>query len=198
MFHVELRQRPNVARAFNLTEEDLRSRFLAPLFAGGPFEYAGHEWVGRQARVTVLEGRELAPNELLLGRGWSNAKKYGSDVTERVLGTSQSDAQGRETLQRVRERILGRIDAGPLELISALALVDDLLPGRPASERFSTTAQAAWELLHRGQAELLDEAGVRVERGRWQELLLGWATSSDAQATASSISLARSASDENR
>jgi hypothetical protein len=198
MYHVELRQRPNVARAFNISEEKLQSEFLAPLFGGKPFEYAGHEWDGRQAHVTILEGPELAPNQLLLGRGWSNAEKLGADVTQRILAASRTDAARREVVQRASERILGRIAAGQLELDAVLALVDDLLAGRPASERYAAAAQAAWELLHRGQAVLLDATGMPVARDRWQELLLGWAGQTGDQATTSSISLARSASDANR
>ena len=198
MYHVELRQRPNVARAFNLSEDKLRSEFLAPLFGGKPFEYAGHEWDGRNAHVTILEGPQLAPNQLLLGRGWSNAEKLGVDVTQRILAESRTEAIRRELVRRSSERILGRIAAGPLELGDAPALVDDLLAGRPASDRYATAAQAAWELLHCGHAVLLDAAGTPVARERWQELLLGWASQTGDQATTSSISLARSESDANR
>ena len=39
VFHVELRQRPNMARAFNLSEEEVIARFLKPLMAGRPLIY---------------------------------------------------------------------------------------------------------------------------------------------------------------
>lgn len=198
MYHLELRQRPNVARAFNLSEDKLRAEFLAPLLGGKPFEYAGHEWDGRKARVTILEGPQLAPNQLLLGRGWSNAEKLGADVTERILAASWTEAKHREVVQRLSERILGRIAAGPLELGAAVGLVDDLLAGSPAGGNHAIIAQAVWELLHRGQAVLLDAGGTPVARDRWQELLLGWANRTGDQATTSSISLARSGSDANR
>lgn len=204
MFHIEIRQRPNVARAFNLGEEELRERFLTPLAAGAPFEYAGHEWLGRKTKVTILEGRELTESELLLGRGWSNAGKYGTDVTERVVGSAAERARRRQVTERLGERIVGAIAAGPLELDTALGLTGDLLAGRPDAERLQATAEAVWELLHRHQAVLLAD-GTPVEPGRWQQLLLAWGTGAAAdlggtggQATRSSISVARSDAVANR
>jgi hypothetical protein len=198
MFHVELRQRPNVARTFNLTGEALRAQVVSKLRSGELFEYAGHEWDGRQAHVTILEGPQLAPHELLLGRGWSNAQKSGTDVTGKVLEHSQSDAGRRDAIDRLTERILGRISAQPLTLAAAVSLADDLLPGHRASERLAVAELAAWELLHRGRADLVDGSGTAIGPQEWEQLLLRWETWSGAQATASSISLARSASEENR
>jgi hypothetical protein len=198
MFHVELRQRPNVARAFNLTGEALREQLVSKLLAGQMFEYAGHEWDARQAHVTILEGPQLAPHELLLGRGWSNARKGGTDVTRQQLEHSQSDTGRRDAVDRLTERILGRISAQPLTLPQAVSLAGDLLSGHRASERLAVAELAAWELLHRRRAELVDGSGARIAPQDWEPILLRWETWSGAQATASSISLARSDSEENR
>jgi hypothetical protein len=192
VFHVEVKQASQVARAFNLTEQELQSRLLVPLAHGGELSFADRDWDPRELRVTILEGRRLAPNELMLGRNWTNAQKVGSDVTARVLADVHAQADRRALAQRVSERMLGRIAAGPLELDSAVVLVDDLLAGRPVSERLQVTAEAAWELLHRHQAALLDADGATIARERWQPVLLAWADRSGDQATTSSIRLARS------
>jgi hypothetical protein len=198
MFHIELRQRPNVARSFNLTGEALRAEVVSKILAGEVFEYAGREWDGRRAHVTVLEGPQLASHELLLGRGWSNAQKSGTDVTRQLLEHSQSDAGRRDAIDRLSERILGRLSAEPLPLCAAVSLADDLLSGHRASERLAVAELAVWELLHRRRADLVEGSGARIVEARWESLLLRWETWSDAQATASSIRLARSDSEANR
>lgn len=198
MFHVELTQRPNVARAFNLSDESVQSQFVTPLLSGGIFEYAGHEWEAHKARLTIVEGRALAPNELLLGRGWTNARKVGTDVTARFVDQARVQAEQRDAVARLGERILGAVAAGPITLVNAAGLADDLLAGRADQARLAVTAQAAWELLHRGRATLLDGDGARIPREEWEATLLSWAGVAGAQATTSAISLARSESDANR
>ncbi len=198
MFHAELRQRPNVARAFNLTAAQLGAQFLAPIAAGSSFEYAGHEWDGATVKLTVLEGPRLEPGQLMLGRGWANAQKFSTDVSDRIATRAQAEGQDREAVQRLQERIVGGLIGGPLALPRAVTLADDLLAGRRASERLAAAEQAVWELLHRGGVELVDGAGTPVRADQWQGVLLRWESWSPAQATTSAISLARSSSDANR
>ena len=88
MFHIELRQRPHTARAFNLSEEELSRRFLAPLRAGQTLAYGDREWEPAKTKLTIYEGRELGPEEIGLGRGWQNVARSGTEVTERMLGTA--------------------------------------------------------------------------------------------------------------
>jgi hypothetical protein len=198
MFHVELRQRPNVARAFNLTQEEVREQFLVPLGTGRPFAYSGHEWDGGKAELTVLEGPRLEPNQLIFGRGWPNAQKLSTDVSAEIATQSRAEAESREVVGRLQERILGGLIGGPIALAQLLPLADDLLPGRGSGERLAAVAQAVWELLHRHRADLVDPTGSAMPQGEWQQALLAEETWSPDQATTSAISLARSSSDANR
>jgi hypothetical protein len=198
VYHVELKQHTEVARAFNLTEEELRQGLLEPLARGGGFRFADRDWDAGEVTPTIVEGRRLGPGELVIGLGWTNAVRLGTDVTEAILEAVRAEAQRREVVQRLSERIIGRIGAGPLELTAAAALVDDLLAGQSVSERLATAAQAAWELLQRRQAELVDGDGAPIDPDQWQQVLLGWASASGDQATTSAISLRRSESDANR
>jgi hypothetical protein len=198
VYHVELKQHSEVARAFNLSEDELRQGLLEPLTRGGPFRFADRDWDAGELTPTILEGRRLRPGELVIGLGWPNAFRLGTDVTDPMLAAVRAEAQRREAVQRLSERILGRIGAGPLELTAAVAVADDLLAGHSVSERFATTAQAAWELLQRQRAELVDAAGAPIDPDQWQQVLLGWASASGDQATTSAISLKRSESDANR
>ena len=187
-----------MARAFNLTDEALRAQFVTRLLAGEVFEYADREWDARKAHVTILEGPQLAAHELLLGRGWTNAQRTATDVTEQLLAQSRSDAGRRDVIVALTDRIVGRIAAEPLPLQAAVSLADDLLPGHRPSERLAVAELATWELLHRRRADLVDGSGVRLGQGEWESLLLRWETWTGGQATRSSISIVRSESDENR
>jgi hypothetical protein len=195
VFHVELRQRPHVARAFNLSAEELQRRFVGPLRAGRTIAHADREWTAAKTRLTIYEGRELGPEEIGLGRGWGNVLRSGTDVTQRMLNAAPARADRPEEVDRLKERLLGRLSAGPIPLAEMVALAHDLPPGARASHRLGLAELAVWELLHQGAAELQGPAGV-IERGEWERTLLSWAAWS--QATTSSISLARSASEANR
>lgn len=203
MLHVELRQRPHVARAFNLREPEVAARFLRPLLAGRPLTYADRDWDPKRTKLTVLEGPELGLEELGIGRGWANAQRSGTDVTERLLARARELTARPPELDRLKERIVGRIDAGPLPLTRVVVLTEELMPGHRASERLSVAELAVWELLHERVVELLarDAAAIEpVAEPGWQAHLLSWESwsAADAQATTSAIILARSASDANR
>ena len=85
MFHVELRQFPHQARAFNLTREELNARILAPWVAGAAVELDDRRWLPERAKLTIYEGPELAPEDLGMGRGWGNVTRDGAEVTARLL-----------------------------------------------------------------------------------------------------------------
>ncbi len=72
MFHVELRQFPHQARAFNLTRDQLEARILGPWVSGGSIELDDRHWLPDRARLTIYEGPHLAPDQLGMGRGWQN------------------------------------------------------------------------------------------------------------------------------
>jgi hypothetical protein len=84
LFHIELRQFPHNAWSFNLGDGELRA-IVGPWVRGELVEVGERRWNPQQARLTILEGPELALGQLTMGRGWRLAQKDGEDVTERVL-----------------------------------------------------------------------------------------------------------------
>ncbi len=92
MFHVELRQFPHNACRFNLDERALQA-IVEPWARERVVEVEGRKWSPQQAKLTVLEGPELALVELSMGRGWRAAQRRSTDVTERVLAAAQSAAR---------------------------------------------------------------------------------------------------------
>jgi hypothetical protein len=94
MFHVELRQFPHSACAFNLSEAEL-SGLVTPWSRDEWVELGERKWNPHQARLTVLEGPHLPVEDLAVGRGWRNAQHRSEDVTERMLARAQTSQQGR-------------------------------------------------------------------------------------------------------
>jgi hypothetical protein len=88
MFHVELRQFPHNACAFNLTEAEL-SQIVEPWSREQWIELGERKWNPHQARLTVLEGPRLEVEELAMGRGWRNAQHQSEDVTDRVIARAR-------------------------------------------------------------------------------------------------------------
>ena len=170
MFHVEIRSTLQVVREFNLSNERLWVEFLMPLMSGVDFTVEGHEFVPRQTRLRVYEGPELRLDQLGMGRGWQNVERTAADVTERVLAqarehashaqagehTSQArpDAGAPGAVDLVRERLIGRIAAGPIAAPELLEVAAELMPQATEQERLEVVQRAAWELLERGAAQL--------------------------------------------
>jgi hypothetical protein len=168
VYHVELRQFPHVARAFNLTREQLDLRVLARWVDGKPVELDQRRWSPERARLTVYESRRLAGDELGLGRGWSAVAGSGQDVTARVL----AEARRRSDLPAgVKERLLERLNDRPLALHEIVELSE--APSGRASERLAVAEQAVWELLHEDRAALVRGADALAE-GEWRPALLSW------------------------
>jgi hypothetical protein len=84
MYHVEMRQFPHNACRFNLDEAELRP-IVYPWVREQFVDMGERKWSPHQARLTILEGPELSPQQLAIGRGWRAAQREGQDVTERVL-----------------------------------------------------------------------------------------------------------------
>jgi hypothetical protein len=167
MFHVEMRMGVHIVREFNLGEQRLWLEFLAPLMAGKDFNVEGHDFIPRQTRLKVYEGPELRPDQLGMGRGWQNVERSADDVTERVLErarehTAAAAAAAAPTTVRtsspaaelLRERLIGRLTAGPIAAEEILAIAAELLPESGEAERLGVASQAAWALLERGIAQL--------------------------------------------
>ncbi|HEV3318963.1 MAG TPA: hypothetical protein VG053_04410 [Solirubrobacteraceae bacterium] len=91
MFHVELRQFPHNACAFNLTDAEL-SQIVEPWSRDEWIELGERKWSPHQARLTVLEGPHLPIEDLAMGRGWRNAQHQSQDVTERVIAQALASA----------------------------------------------------------------------------------------------------------
>jgi hypothetical protein len=91
MYHVELRQFPHNLCRFNLTERDIRA-LAGPWAREEWIELGERKWSPHQARLTILEGPELAVGQLSMGRGWRAAERQGQDVTERLLAEARHAA----------------------------------------------------------------------------------------------------------
>ncbi len=164
MFHVELRMGMHVVREFNLSEQRLWLEFLAPLMAGQDFTLEGHEFSPRQTRLTVYEGVELRPDQLGMGRGWQNVERSASDVTERVLARAREHTAAAASktpeparpaaAELLRERLIGRLSAGPIAAAEILAIASELVPDASDAERQQIAGHAAWALLVRDAAQL--------------------------------------------
>jgi len=199
VFHVELRQFPHSARAFNLSLDELRASFLSPWVAGRTLEWAQRQWAPDRAKLTVYEGPELRPDELGMGRGWANAARGGEEVTARVLAEEQQTARGGEPLQVLKLELEALCAQAPQRLPAVAALAERRWPQLRASERLALAEQAVWELLHERRVALVRELPAGPEPGPepiaeadWQASLLAWAswTGTDAGAGALASALA--------
>jgi hypothetical protein len=204
-FHVELRQFPHVARAFNLSGEELGARLLEPWVAGRTVQLQDRRWDPERARLTIYEGPELRPEEIGLGRGWANVTRAGAEVTEALLTRARGEPEARLSSEDLKSAILARCASEPLALgeVVALAGTDRVR----ASERLALAEEAVWELLHAGAVRLV-RGGEAPAPDRWRSVLLSWAawrdpstlleTASPGHATTSAISRSRSESEANR
>ncbi len=109
-FHVELRQFPHAARAFNLTAEELQAGFVGPWLVGAAVHWDDRRWDPGRAKLTIYEADELRPDQIGMGRGWGNVTKSGREVTSALL------ERGRSTIEDRKAEVLRRCAAGPLAL----------------------------------------------------------------------------------
>jgi hypothetical protein len=168
VFHVELRQFPHVARAFNLTREQLDLRVLTRWVEGKAIEFDERTWSPERAKLTVYEARGLATEELGLGRGWSAVAGGGEDVTARVL----QEARGRGSAPRsFKELLVEQLAHGAVGLSEIVELAD--APSGRVSDRVAVAEQAVWELLHEGRLALSRD-GHALGQGEWRAALLSW------------------------
>jgi hypothetical protein len=165
VFHVEIRQFPHVAHAFNLTADQLDARIVAPWVRGISVEWGDRRWAPERAKLTIYEGSELAPEDIGMGRGWQNARRGAENVTERVLAAAESVGQFKEAVYATT----------PIGLPAILALAHERYPGRRVSERLALAEQAVWELLHEGKLTMRRD-GESLPREDWQVALLDWSS----------------------
>jgi hypothetical protein len=166
MFHVEMRMGMQVVREFNLTEERLWLEFLAPLMDDRPFVVEDHEYIPQETRLKVFEGDELRLDQLGMGRGWQNVERAYTDVTERVLARAREHtaagtrppepAAGAHApaAELLRERLIGRLSAGPITAAEILSTAIELMPGSAEPALLDVAQRAVWALLERDVAML--------------------------------------------
>jgi hypothetical protein len=173
-FHVELRQFPGSARAFNLTQAELRRRFVDPWIAGRAIELDERRWSPEKAKLTIYEAPHLPTSQMGLGRGWANVTKDGRDVTGEMLAQAQSASStpADEATQWVKGEVERLPEVSPQVV---LALLNARHPGWRPSDRLAVAERAIWELLHRGELQMRRD-GELVDPGNWEELILAWET----------------------
>jgi hypothetical protein len=164
MFHVELRRFPNVARAFNLTAEELEHRIVAPWAAGAPVELDDRQWEPARSKLAIYEGPEIPPEERGLGRGWAAVTRTGEDVTARML------ERAHDSVERFKAELLA---GGRMTLSEVVARATRSHPQTRVSEQLALAEQAVWELLHQGRLALVGPEGT-LARERWGPVLLRW------------------------
>ena len=180
MFHVELRQFPHQARTFNLTREELDARILGPWVTGAPINLQDRRWTSDKAKLTIIEGAELRPDEIGLGRGWNNATKGGADVTAKLLDEARHIRQA--PADELKEAIVVACAGSPIALSQVVAVAAAREPQRRPSELLGAAEQAVWELLHAGRLRLLRHSD-EVGRERWQAVLLSWSSWTSTEVT---------------
>jgi hypothetical protein len=173
MFHVELRQFPHQARAFNLSREELEARILEPWVTGAPIALQDRRWTSEKAKLTIVEGPQLRPDEIGLGRGWNNANRSGTDVTETLIDEARRTRAA--PADELKEAIVAACAGSPIALAQVVAVAAAREPQRRPSELLGAAEHAVWELLHAGRLRLLRRS-EEVPREHWQPVLLSWSS----------------------
>jgi hypothetical protein len=184
MFHVELRQFPYVARAFNLTPDELQTRVLGAWVRGEVVELDDRHWGPEKARLTIYEGPQLKPEEMGLGRSWANVTKNCTEVTEQLLTLERQAAasagQGNrapETVSGLQSEILERCALGELVVSELIELLSRRHPDWRVSNRIALAEQSIWQLLHQGRLTISwADGGPPIEKDAWGPVLLAWRT----------------------
>jgi hypothetical protein len=176
VFHLELRQFPHLARVFNLSPEELHARVVAPWTAGRTIDLEDHRWDPNRAKLTIYQARELAGEDLGMGRGWGTVTREGEDVTEQLLEAARAQEEEPAELGEIKSRLLAASAEAPLPLAQVVALIGDAT--WRLSERLRVAEQVVWELLHEERLDLI-EHGATATRDRWQPVILSWSAWTD-------------------
>jgi hypothetical protein len=89
MYHMEMRLFPHSAWTFNMSEAEVTA-VVVPWARKEWVEVGERKWNPHESTLTVLEGPQLALDQLKMGRGWRAAQRNGADVTERFVGAAQA------------------------------------------------------------------------------------------------------------
>jgi hypothetical protein len=172
VFHVEFRQFPNVARAFNLSRQELMTRIVAPWVSGASVHWNERSWNPEKARIVIYEGPALAPAEIGLGRGWANASRGGTEVTQRVL----DEARVPPALESFKSEVSQLAATEPVPLSALVPLAAERHPQARASEQLGLAEDAVWQLLHEQRVILRRHGEPPLPQEEWSALLLRWDT----------------------
>lgn len=174
MFHVELRQFPHVARAFNLSREELDAQFARPWASGTVVRFEDRAWNPEKGRLTVYEGPEVRSEDMGRGRGWATVGRTSAEVTETIMAEA---ARGTETRSAVEtfKAIVHDAARTPVPFAEVIALAAAEHPGHRASECLAMAEQAVWELLHQRNVAIC-VAGEEVAPEGWEAIVLRWET----------------------
>jgi len=174
MFHVELREGPESARAFNLSDARLEA-ILVPWRRGEVVMLGEKHFEPAESELTVYEGRELRQDEIAMGRGWSAALKTGADVTADVLaGRTGGTGDGSPpAVVKFKEDVLAQCGYGRIGLHQVVWLAGDRYPESRISDRLALAERAVWELLHEERLRMLGGSG-EVQPSGWEAALLSW------------------------
>ena len=173
MYHLELRQFPHVARAFNLDREAVDTRFLRPWVDGEMIDYGERRWPPDKTRLVVLEGPEVETTDIGMGRGWGRLTRRAQDVTERVLAEIHRGADARPEVEAMKDAI-AEIGATPLAFADVMAMAGVAQPLWRASEQLGLAEQAVWEMLHQARLKMV-RGEQEIGREDWQSVVLSWA-----------------------
>jgi hypothetical protein len=177
VFHVELRQFPNVARSFNLSRADLDAQILVPWVAERPVELDDRRWSPAKARLTVYEGPELRSEDMGLGRSWGNVTRNCEEVTQRVLEEAAAIVlpDSAASVEQFKLELAGHAADRAVPIHEVPALAGRRHPGARASEQLALAERSVWELLHQRRVQMV-RGGVEVGEEEWQRVLLDWQT----------------------
>jgi hypothetical protein len=170
VFHVEFRSGHfRSSRLFNLDQRELASRVVEPWRNGATIEIEARQWPLAETAITIIEAPRLRPEQLSLGRGWSEATRAGEDVTDHWLAAGREPSAAAVGDRRsvvvvhggddvARPRIFRRL--GELGLVPLDWRV--LLEGaREAGGELSGVVTQAFQL---GQAVLVCDSGAGAQR----------------------------------
>jgi hypothetical protein len=180
VFHVELKQFPQVARRFNMSVQELSETVLGPWSRGETLTFGEQQWTPGKAELTIYEGRELRSDEISMGRGWSSATRHGEDVTARVLSevASPTGPASAPAVAQFKEEVLAQCAGGRIGIHQVMWLANAEYAGWRVSDRLALAEQAVWELLHQHRLRMLSADGP-VDPADWERIVLAWETWAD-------------------
>ncbi len=181
VFHAQLQRFPHSARAFNLSEAEVRATLAEPWAAGRLIELGERFWTPGECKLTILTGPPLDPGELGMGRGWTAARRNARDVTGELIGGPGVADPGRAApgapFVDFKDEVLALVVAGPRLLPDLWRLAGRRYPDRALSDCLGLSERAVAELLHDELAELsLGDAVVPVPAAEIARVLCAWET----------------------